>query len=161
RRGDVKGAGSHSAAAMEHAGYHEEPQEVACGITHALHHLVIILDGHPRVELRVGPAEIHDEFTATLPECREIGVVGIDDLMQEFQAWDVFVDIETRDRLLGIDLRHRHVAEKTLGIVGPDAAAVGPSDLLAKPAALAVRSEDFRADGPAGKEPFALASDVA
>ena len=82
RRGRVKGAGSHSTAAMEHARDHEEPEEFASGITHALQHLVIILDGHPGVELRIGPAKIHDEFTAMLPKLREIGLVGIDYLMQ-------------------------------------------------------------------------------
>ena len=38
---------------------------------------------------------------------------------------------------------------------------VSAADLLAKPAALAVRSRHFRAHRPAGKESFALADDVA
>src|SRR5260370_33513213 len=65
------------------------------------------------------------------------------------------------DRLCGIHVRGRHVAEKALSVVGPDAAAVRHTDLLAQPAALAVRSGNFRADGPAGKETSALTEDVA
>jgi hypothetical protein len=33
RGGDAEDAGSHSAAAMEHAGHHEEPEKVSGGIT--------------------------------------------------------------------------------------------------------------------------------
>jgi hypothetical protein len=73
RRGDIEGAGSHAPAAVEHAGNHEEASEIPSGTTHTRDHLVIILHRHARIELRIGPAEINDEFAAALAKCREIG----------------------------------------------------------------------------------------
>jgi hypothetical protein len=49
---------------VEHADTMKEA-EIRSGIAHAIRHLV---NRHPRIELRVGPAEIHDELAAPLPK---------------------------------------------------------------------------------------------
>lgn len=160
-RGDgIEGVGAHAATTVEHAGDHEEAGEVRGGFPHSGGNLFVVFDGGPGIQLRIGPAEVHEEFPAALAEGGEVGVGGVDGLVDEVEARDVFVDVEGADGLGWIRTGGGDVAEELLGVVGPDAAAIGTANGLTEPAAGCTGDDDFGTNGPAGEEAFALAGDV-
>ena len=82
RGSSVKNAGAYAAAAVEHAGDHEQAGEVLGVGSHFVDYLFIVFNAHSRVELGVGPAVVHEEFAAVATEGGEVGIVGVDDLAE-------------------------------------------------------------------------------
>jgi len=73
-RSRVERAGSDAPAAVEHAGNHEESEEIAGTAAQSLGHFFVILDAHHRIQLWIRPAKIHDQFAAATLEGRQVGV---------------------------------------------------------------------------------------
>src|ERR1035437_10334623 len=134
---------------------------------HLVHHLLVILHAHLRVDLRIGPPEVHQEFAAMLPEGRQIGVRGVQNLPQFFQARWILVDVELAESARRIHLATRafhpwhHVALEIETVRSPRAGAVRRIDRLPEPAALAVSPRDLGAHRPAGEEPLPIADHIA
>ncbi len=143
---------------MEHAGHHEETEKIGSAGAHALLDGLVILHAHHGVQGGVGPAEIHQDLAATLLEAGEIGVGGIQYLVDSLEPGGVRIQIELVDVILRIGLAERHVAEEIHGEVcaGGGGAIVDDPGI---PAAASALAGDFSADGPGGKYALAGAGD--
>src|SRR5512143_585100 len=75
----VERADTGTAAAVIHAGHHEEAVEVGRRRPHLLRHAFVVANAHHRVERGIGPAEVADYLAAARLVARQIRIGGIED----------------------------------------------------------------------------------
>ena len=63
-------------------------------VAHVLHHLFVILHAHARIQLRIGPAEVHHELASMLAKGRKVGIGGVQHLVQFLHPRRILIDIE-------------------------------------------------------------------
>src|SRR5580658_8234542 len=151
---------------MEHAGHHVEAREIAGGGAHCFRYSVVVLHGLAGIELRIGPAEIHNQLAVVLVERGEVWIGGVENGPRLSDTPGVAINVEAGDGSCRIAFRKSNVAEETVGVVLPSAGtAVGVIQFLSDPTALRILlarldGEGNCADRPAGEDPLTLADDV-
>src|SRR5262245_37576924 len=157
----VECAAANASVAVEHAGYHEEAKKTGRRRSHSSEYAFVIINAHLRVQRLIGPPEVHQQFSASLAETREVGVGRIEHAVNPFEARRVFLEIKTGQTVLRILLCKSHIAEEALGeIHGYRRLALLVDDPVF-PTAAAVGARDFSAYRPARENALTLAHYVA
>src|ERR1019366_2040592 len=125
-----------------------------------LGYLLVILHAHERIESGVGPPEVHQDLAAPPLKAGEVGVGGVENLVDAFEARRIVVQVELAQIVLWVGLAKSQVAEEGFA-EGRIRGGAGVADEPWVPAAAAVGAGDFGAHRPARKDALALAHHVA
>src|SRR5262245_22393552 len=84
-----------AAPTVQHPWHHKQTKKVVCCGPHDISHAITVVDADERVDLRLCPPVIHDEFSTPRAETREVRVRCVEQRAARFQQVDVAIRIKS------------------------------------------------------------------